>query len=185
MAMKKFKDDYELVETIDEKGRSKRKAVYRGDYFEVSLDAGGLLRFKRYCLLLLGVVVVLHVIGGFINNAGMYQFYVALPYAASFFPLFYAAEAVLRLPKEKRPYRRDEIGLSFDRIKSTSRILFIFLVIGVFGNIIYLLFFSAAGQRMLEFLFLLLEALAAAAVYFLIKLQKGIVVNNATNELSK
>jgi amino acid transporter len=174
--MKRYADDYETLVTKDEKGHEKKIAVYRGNYFEFALDVEGIVHFRRYCVLLLAAIVVLHISGGFVGNQGMYQFYVALPYVIAFFPLLFMTAGVLRLPKKKRKYRREEIGLSFDRMKTASIILMISLGIGVLGEITFLLFGSVGGQGVLEYLYLTLEALAAAAVYLLISLQRQIHV---------
>jgi hypothetical protein len=182
MSMKKYADDYEIVVTTDEKGREIKKPVYRGDHFEVSLDENGLRQLKNRGLLLVAAIVVLQVGGGFLGNQGMNQLYISLPYAFVFLALFYLAEGVLRVPKEKRPYRRDEIGLSFDRIKTASSILMILLGVGILGEIIFLLFVSVRDQRVPEYLFLSLEVLAAAAAYFLIRLQKPIRVQPSTDQ---
>jgi hypothetical protein len=176
MVMKRYADDYETVMKTDEKGREKKIAVYRGDYFECSLDQAGLGTFKRKSRVFLGLAAVLHISGGFINNQGMFQFYVALPYVFAFFPLMYMAAGVLRLPKEKRKYRRDEMGLSFDRIKLNSRGLLFFLGMGTIGEILFLVFGTVSGQRLLEYWYLALEMMTAAAVYLLIRLQKQICV---------
>lgn len=174
MVMKRFADDYETVVTIDEEGNEKKSAVYCGDYYELALDEEEILKFRKRSLLLLVVITALQIGAGFINNPGMYQFYIALPYVIAYFPLIYMAAGILRLPKEKRKYRRDELGLSFDRIKTTSRAILIFLIIIVLGEIIFILFLSADSQNLLEYLYLALEIIAAAAVYFLIRLQKQI-----------
>lgn len=174
--MKRYADDYETVVTSDEQGHEKKIAVYRGNYFEVALDEEGIIHFRRNCFVLLAAIVVLQISGGFVGNQGMYQFYVAIPYVLAFFPLLYMAAGVLRLPKEKRKYRRDEIGLSFNRMKTASIVLMVFLGIGVLGEIMFLLFVSVKDQSVLEYLYLALEALAAAAVYFFIRLQRQIRV---------
>jgi len=180
--MKKYAGDYETVVTKDDKGYEKQIAVYHGDYFELALDKEGIVHFRKYCVLLLAAIVVMHISGGFVGNRGMYQFYIALPYVIAFYPLLYLAAGILRLPKEKRKYRREEIGLSFDRMKTASIILMIFLGIGVLGEITFLLFVSVGDQSVLEFLYLSLEALAAAAVYFLISLQRQIHIQTCIDQ---
>ena len=184
MSTKKYKDDYEMVVTQDEQGREKMKPVYRGDYFEVSLDEKGLLQFRRSCFLLVAAIVVLHVSSGFINNPGMYQFYISLPYVFVYLPLFYLAWGVMYLPIEKREYRRDEIGLSFNRMNTASKFLLILFGMGVLGEIIFLLFFSVQGNGALEYLYLSLEALATVAAYFLMLLQKPILIKIITDQSS-
>jgi hypothetical protein len=185
MFTKKFSDDYETVVIRDDEGREKKIAVYRGDYFELVLDEAGIRNFRRNSFLLLVAVAVFHISGGFINNQGMYQFYIVLPYVLAFFPLLYLIAGVLRLPKEKRKYRRDEIGLSFDRMKINSRVLLIFLGIGVLGEIMFIFFVSNSDQLLLECLYLALEMSTAAAVYFLIHLQRKIRVQPFVEQLQE
>lgn len=155
--------------------------MYRGEYFEIALDEGGLAHFKRKCLLLLAAIVVLHISGGFVNNRGMNQFYIGLAYVTAFFPLLYLALAILRLPQEKHNYRRDEIGLSFDRMKTSSYVLLILLGMGVLGEITFLLLFSSRDQTLHELLYLALAIITAAAVYSLINLQRQIRILPVAN----
>ncbi len=181
MAAKRYADDYETVITTDEKGNEKKTAVYRGDYFEISLDAEGLSHFKRNCLLLLAGIIVLHISGGFVNNPGMNQFFIGLPYVAAFFPLLYLAVAILRIPKEKREFRRDEIGLSFDRVITSSYIVLILMGFSVLGEILFLLVFSYGQAGPLELLYLILEVSSTAVVYTLITLQRKIRISPIVN----
>lgn len=174
MATKRYSDDYETVITTDEKGNEKKTAVYRGEYFEIAIDGGSILQYARKCLGLLAVIIVLHISSGFVNNQGMNQFYIGLPYVGAFFPLLYLAMSILRIPNEKHSYRRDEIGLSFDRMKTSSYILMIFLGMGVLGEIAFLLLSSAGGKNLLEIIYMALAIITTAAVYFLITLQRQI-----------
>lgn len=182
MAKKRYEDDYETVITTDEKGREKKTAAYHGVYFEILLDENGIVKFKRNCLILLAVIVFSHVGGGFVGNQGMYQFYVAIPYVLSFFPLTYLAEGIFRLPKETHRLRRDEVGLSFNRIRTTGIMLLVFLGTGIIGEIAFLLFSAEKNGFALEYRYLALEALAAAAVYFIICLRKRIHVQTCGDQ---
>jgi len=89
MAAKKYADDYENVITTDEKGQERKKAVYRGEYYEVALDARQIKTFRNQSLALAIAILILHVVGGFIGNLGMYEFYVSLPYVFAFLPLYF------------------------------------------------------------------------------------------------
>ena len=159
MSLKKFLQDYETVITTDDKGRDKRKLVYRGDYFETSLETHEHKRFKFITVALTVIIIGLHIGAGFIGNPGMYMFYVALPYVAAFFPLIYLAAGALRLPREKRRFQRDEINLSFDRMRVSVITLLVFLVIGILGEGIFLVFVAEGISPIKEFLFLALEIL--------------------------
>ncbi len=176
---KRYADDYVTEITQDESGRERKEAVYRGKFFEVELAAEELVRFKKNSLLLLGWIILVHVAAGFVDNKGMYQFYIAFAYVLTFFPLIYMAAGVFRLPKERRKFRRDEIGLSFERIKSASRIIFVLLCMGLLGEIAYLVFFSGGNEPALEFVFMALEALAAFAAFLTIQMHRKISIGES------
>jgi len=168
MSMRKYTDDFENVVTVDENGKEKTTAVYRGVYFEILLDEEDLRKVKRNTLLLLAGVCILHVAAGFVGNPGMYQFYISLPYVLAFFPLLYLALGLFLFPGEKRKYRRDEIGHSYYRARTSSLVLLIFLSLCVLGTIGFLIFTSEPDSRMLEYLFLSYEIPATAAILLLI-----------------
>lgn len=176
MAKQKYSDDYELISSVDENGREKRETVYRGGYFEISLNENDLRRFRRFCAVLLVAIAFLHIIGGFVDNRGMYQFYVSMPYVLGFLFIFNLGQGIFHLPKEIRQYRRDEIGRSFDQIRIASKLLVIILVIGLLGEIAYIVFFSSQEIIMQEFQYLAVEALAIAAAYLLIRIQQPVNV---------
>jgi hypothetical protein len=77
------------------------------------------------------------------------------------------------LPREARKYRRDEVGLSFERMKTAVFILTGLLAAGLLGEIIFLLTSTTEAGRALEYLYLSLEALAAAATFLAIQFQKS------------
>jgi hypothetical protein len=174
--MKKYSEDYELQEVTDEKGKTKEVAVYCGDYYEVSLDEQGVPRFKKMCFILLAMIAFWHLAGGFIGNLGMYKFYVALPYVAAFFPIVYLAAGIINLPREKRNFRRDEIGLSFDRIKTMAIISMSILGVSVLGEAVYIAIVAAASDRVLEFLYLSLELMAAAGAFLVFRVRQKVAV---------
>jgi hypothetical protein len=182
MSLKKYANDYETIVAKDEEGNEKKITVYRGPYFEIRPDQTDIFNFKRSALLLLGIIISLHFSSGFINNPGMYQFYVALPYVFAYLALLYLAQSVLRLPKEKRKFRRDEIELSFERMKTSNFVLITLLGLGILGEIVFSLFFSAGNQRILDYLYLTLEGLAAVGVYFIIKLQRKIYIQPSSEK---
>ena len=174
--MRKYSEDYETVTTVDDNGKEKTSVEYRGPYFEININEEDLQSFKRNTLFLLVVITALQVFNGFLNNPGMYRFYVALPYVFAYLPIFYMALSILRLPGEKRRYRRDEIGQSFGRLKTWSYVLLVLLGITALGEVIYLLFFSDGKMINLEMLYLALTAAAVAASFVIIRMQTQIQV---------
>jgi hypothetical protein len=178
--MRKYADDYEIEITEDAKGREKKVAVYRGAYYEIAANEKQIKTFRLLSILLTLVTAALHIAGGFVANQGMYQFYVALPYVIAFLPLYFLAAGVFRLPNQKRLLRRDEYGLSFERMKKASISLLVLLLVGVLGEIVFLIFF-AAGDYSREIIYLFLEIFAALGVYVIFWQQKrmGIALTSA------
>ena len=175
--MNKYSNDYKIEYEVDQFGKEKKISVYQGDFYEMDLDLSELINFKRKCVYLLIAIVVLQISGGFVANNGMYRFYIAIPYVFAFLPMYYLAAGILHLPKEKRLYRRDEIGLSFDRMGASSKVLMIFLISGVLGEFLFIMFSSANNQSYLEFLYLAIEISALSVVIFIIRMQSRIRVN--------
>jgi hypothetical protein len=174
--MKKYADDYKIVYEDDGKGSEKKVARYIGNFFEIDIKGPKLVKFRRNSLILLAIVIMLHIAGGFIGNRGMYAFYIVLPYVFSFLPMYFLADGILRIPKEKKSYRRDEAELSFERMKKASTFLLIFLSMTVVGEIIYIIFIANEWNS-LEFLFLSLVSLAAVASFILIRFRNTINVH--------
>ena len=173
--MKKYADDYKVVIKEDEKGREKREAIYKGKFFDITIDEKELIKFRRISLVLLAMILIIHIAGGCVANQGMFAFFVAVPYVFAFLPLYFMTTGILRLPKTKRKYRRDEIGLSFKRVKKASIALFILLCLGVAGEVVYLIWF-VKGDYILEWIYLAVEVVAVAIAYFQVHIQKPIDV---------
>ncbi len=91
-------------------------------------------------------IAILHLGAGFVANLGMYAFYIALPYAISFLLLYSMGSGILHLPKLKREYRRDEVGLSFERLKKSAIFLLARIGIGAIGEIVNITAFSNWGR---------------------------------------
>jgi len=174
MAAKKYADDYENVITTDEKGQERKKAVYRGEYYEVALDARQIKTFRNQSLALAIAILILHVVGGFIGNLGMYEFYVSLPYVFAFLPLYFIFSGALRIPKEQRKYHRDEIGLSYNHMKNAGTALVILLLIVVVGEGVFMLLTEQTLEGGMEYLFLSLEGAAAVLAFLFFRLQKSV-----------
>ncbi len=177
MVFKRYADDYENIQEVDEAGRESRKTVYRGKYFEVDLSAQELIRFKKISIAFLALLWLNHVAGGFVSNRGMYQFYIALPYVFAFWPLFYMGMGIFRLPTEKRLFRRDEIGLSFERARKSGSAALILFVIGVVGEVVYMAFFADKAALPLELLYLITASVSAVVGFFFVRRYKAVQIS--------
>jgi hypothetical protein len=112
--------------------------------------------------------------GGFIGNLGMYEFYVSLPYVFAFLPLYFIFAGALRIPKEKRKYHRDEIGLSYTQMKNAGTALLILLLITLVGEGVFMLLSEQTPEGGIEYFFFGLEVAAAALAYLFFRLQKRV-----------
>lgn len=150
MASKKYVKDYDIVETEDSQGRIKKSAVYRGNFFHLDLEESQIKQFKVQVLVLFFLSLAMHVVAGMLNNIEALRImYIAIPYSATFIPMLFLAEAILRLPNEKRIFRNEEIGRSFRQVINMSRLTVIFELIGLLGGLIYQIF-VAKGQNLGE-----------------------------------
>jgi putative Ca2+/H+ antiporter (TMEM165/GDT1 family) len=173
--MRKYAKDYEIGTERDKRGREKRVAIYIGKLFDVSLDEKGLKKFRRISLLLLGLVFITQVAGGFVSNLGMYAFFVSLPYVGVYLPVYFLAMGVFRLPDKKWKYRREEVELSFKRIKTFSTVLLILAALGTLGEMVFMIWF-ANGMIGREWIYLGLEVLLVALSAIWVYIQRDIEI---------
>lgn len=176
MASKKYIKDYDLVEVEDEQGRVKQTVIYKGDYFTLDLEERQIKQSKRIFIILSFAVLLIHIAAGFVANPGTYKFYVALPYTIAFLPLFFLIMAVFRLPSEKRRYRKEEIGLSYDRIRKNSLFYLILTAVGLLGMLAYMFFFRGDAPLSLELVFYALLVVSALFSWQIYKKVRSIVV---------
>jgi len=182
--MKRYADDYEVVVKKDSKGRDKKIAVYRGIYFEITLSQEQLNKYRVFNLFLLFSIIIVHMVGGFVANQGMYQFYIVLPYVLTFLPIYLLTVGIFRLPKEKRLFRRDEVGLSFKRMKTATIIFLILSGIGIVGEIVFLIWFAKENLT-LEIVFLGLLLLELMAGYLLLRLRQSLQIEQKDDKSEK
>lgn len=185
MKLNRYADDYETVVEVDEKGKERKKARYKGEYFTVMLDADSIKNYRNNSLLIGIGAVLAHIGAGCFTNAGMYQFYIAVPYVAAFFPLLYLMFSVFRLPAEKKQMTRDEVGLSFDRIRPSSLGAMILSAMCALGELIFLIVVKSEVPFQ-ELACSGLEALTAAMCYLMLYTRSRIrIESTAKFEKSK
>ncbi len=182
MGMRKYIKDYKTILNVNEKGEQIRTYDYQGEYFKLPFSHDQMQKFKIIFLFILAGLTIAHIVGGVINNPGMRQFYVAIPYVLTFLPIFNLLRSGIRLPVEERKYRREEIGVTYERFDNHSLILLVFLGMCLAGEVIFLLFFSQGSLIASEFYFLAAEIAAIALgliIYFNVK---KVVISRVTDE---
>jgi hypothetical protein len=176
MVGNKYAQDYEIVTQQDTRGRSSTKLQYHGKYYEVFFERGNIRHFRITSIIVLLIALVLHVGAGFINNPGMRHIFLMIPYVAILLPLYYLAAGILALPKSPSPYRRDQINLSFMRIRASSRYLTILLFAITIAEVAFLLTSPGGIDVRLEVPFLIMEAAAGASLAIYSCLQRKITI---------
>jgi len=174
--MRRFTKDFELVTTVDENGREKRSAEYKGEYFSFEVDRVDYKRFRTLALALTLVMICLQIGAGFVANRGMYQIYIAVPYVLCFFPLVYLSAGVLRLPRETAHLRRDQAELTIRRMKRSGAALLVFNSLVILSELVYLIFLNKDSEPGSELLFLMLAVLLGAVNAFLLLKTRAIPV---------
>ena len=174
--MRRFTKDFELVTTVDENGREKRSAEYKGEYFSFEVDSADYKRFRMLALALTLVMICLQIGAGFVANRGMYQMYIAIPYVLCFFPLVYLSAGALRLPRETAHLRRDQAELTIRRMKRSGAALLVFNSLVILSELVYLIFLNKDSEPGSELLFLMLAVLLGAVNAFLLLKTRAIPV---------
>lgn len=176
--MRRFSKDFEIVTTIDEKGREKRSAEYKGEYYNFAVDGADYQRFRTLAWALIPIMIALQIGAGFVANRGMYQMYIAIPYVLCFFPLVYLSAGALRLPRETSHLRRDQAELSVRRMKRSGAALLVFTGMIILAELVYLIFFMDGSELGRELLFMALVVLLGVVNgYFWLK-TRAIPVKN-------
>jgi hypothetical protein len=176
MGIRRYVDEYEAVTQKDEQGRERTKLVYQGAYFAVTFSQGEIASYRSRAMLSLVISIAFHVSAGFINNPGMRRAFISIPYIAAYLPFYYLAAGILSLPKEERLLQRDEVELSFTRIKRASGFLSLAISSVLVGELAFLLFSPPSDIVRGEFVFLGLEFIAGAAALMFTIFQKKITI---------
>lgn len=163
--------DIELMAEKIKERRGRQTTVYTGDYLDISLDNQEYENYKKRSILIIALITIFHIGAGFINNPGMYEIYVVIPYVSAFLSLVYYCIIRSQLPKEKNKFRMGEVDILFNRTRNSSIILGISLLSCVIGEIAFIWFISVGDQLALDYIFLALEVFGAAVTYFLIRTQ--------------
>jgi hypothetical protein len=118
----------------------------------------------------------LHISSGFTANPGMYQIYVALPFAIAFLPITFLGFGIVGLPRDLRKIQRDVMERSFKRIKINSIVLLIIFILLLLGELLYMIVHPALPHFKNEFVFLLPELLAGVSVFVIYLLNRKVKV---------
>lgn len=181
MSLRRYIEDYEIDTIIDDKGREKRVLKYKGPHFTVSILEMEFKAYRRLSYLLFGLIILMHISSGFTANPGMYQIYVALPFAMAFLPLTFLGFGIVGLPRNLEKIQRDAMERSFKRIKINSIALLIIFGLILLGEILYMVIHPSIPHFKNEIFFILPEILASVSLLGIFLLNRKVKVNPVNN----
>lgn len=178
----KYDDDY-VIREIEQNGKIKRVAIYKGTKYAFADDAATQKR-KRAALLTCCVLCFLLFFGaGFIDNDAMRQFYVALPYVALFLPCCLVLLGVIHLFGLGATMTRKELDRS---VRSTQNAAIAALVCGGVTLLGDAAFCVLKGVSVKEGIFALCIAAYLAAAFAALKIARDmpIAAVNQKNQMT-
>ncbi len=135
--LKKYINDFKIVEEKDAKGRLRKKAVYTGVWF-VPAEKPEKTRWKligTVTMALLLMVAYVRMI--LLTHASSGQYPVMVPMLLGLFPGMYLMMGILSLPFRGNPMRRDQYMHSFIRASRSAVALGICDLVALIATMIY------------------------------------------------
>lgn len=119
MAKKKYVRDYEISETIDEKGRVRSVPVYVGSYF-CFCDAAAAKKSRPLLLAAVLLGWIAYVMALWLPSGAGKLMYVILPFVFAAVPLWYVSSAVVALLRAGDKLKRSEAEKVAGNLPSAS-----------------------------------------------------------------
>lgn len=169
MKERKYKEEYGIEMHIDDNGREKRVAVYKGDYYSLSLKPEERRALYRGSLIRLGIYLIFYLLYLLASSPSSYCIYV-LPFAsAALAPFAYwimGMIAMMRAP-EKMTSVHKEKGIG--RVMRSSMGCMLLLLIACAGDLIFMLRSGEVMKEVPGFVLLACAAVTALAAMRQIK----------------
>lgn len=176
MSLKRYIEDYDIETSIDENGRKKKVLKYKGPHYRVAILEIEYKTYKRLIIILFGLIILLHILSGFTINPGLYQIYVALPYAVAFLPLTFLGFGIFNLPRSQEKIQRDVLEQSFKRIKTNTIALVIFFALIIMGELLFMITHPDLPHFKNEIYFVFPEILSSACILTIYLLNRKVKI---------
>lgn len=157
--------DYEIQESMDNRGAVKKVPVYVGPWFVSVADEEMRHRLNRIYIAMSVLMIALFIGCGFVENAGNRNMVNALAYACSCFPVIYnfiGMVATLRLGEKAE---RREYDMSIRRMKHSAVGIMVFYPVAVIAEIVSLFTVEYKLNISVEVLYFLLCGLMIAVAW--------------------
>ncbi len=135
--LRRYVGDYKIVETKDDGGRLRKKAVYVGRWIVIR-DMNHAVKARMWASLAAGAGLAIgYVRALLISHVASGQLLVMLPLLAGLFPLLYLIMGLLSLPFHGKPMRRDQYMHSFIRAFRSAVALGAFQLVGLLATFLF------------------------------------------------
>ena len=133
----KYTEDFRLETETDEKGKTRKKAVYIGTWFVIR-DYGTADRLRMAgSLLAAAAVMIIQFSMLILRHAGSGSLLVVLPLAAALFPGMYLLMGAASLPYRGKPMRRDQYFHGMIRMSRSAVAILAFNTVAALAALIY------------------------------------------------
>ncbi len=169
--LRKYVNDFEVVEVKDDKGRIRKQAVYKGVWTVIrSPEPAVKLKLWGTLVLAIGLAAV-YMRMMLLTHLTSGQVIVMLPFLVGLFPALYMLMGAFSLPFRGKPMRRDQYMHSFIRVSRSSAAIVVCVAVGLIAMLVFRIvsgnwdFF--AEDRLFTVLAFLNAGLAAGAMTLL------------------
>ena len=116
----RYVEDFRIEESLDERGKMHRKAVYIGNWTVLRKTGSGALAKLIASAALAAAAAVLLVRTMLLTHASSGSLFVMIPLAAALFPALYLVMGAFSLPYRQKPMRRDRFMHGITRMQRSS-----------------------------------------------------------------
>lgn len=178
MAGRKYVTDYRIEESVTPSGRVESRRVYQGTYYRF-LKSPECIRKLRIHILMVSVAAIGLLLPMLFTNSDLGRtFYVVLPVAASFVPLYLLLAGARRLWFPETSFTREHRDKTDHRISKASLWLSIFLGFASVGGIVYCILRSGSGEEIFCVVCLALACICSLSLLPQRKMAKAVPVED-------
>lgn len=177
----KYTEDFRLETETDEKGKTRKKAVYIGTWFVIR-DYGTADRLRMAgSLLAAAAVMIIQFSMLLLRHAGSGSLFVVLPLAAALFPGMYLLMGAGSLPYRGKPMRRDQYFHGIIRMSRSAVAILAFNTVAALAALIYRTVKNDWLFLKGDWLFLILFGISAVLCAGVIWILRGIDITEKPN----
>ena len=171
MSKKRLREDYDVVENVDERGKIRTDVVYKGVYYE-PLSSGKLKTAAVATPILTVLAAIAYLVPLIVLNQAAKTIYFTVAYVGQIFPIFFLFGVCFDLVFKRPPYKEKEKRSITERSK-------ILCIIGeamaVFSMIAFIVYWATQGAFNEDFFALVGSAVCAVCYAFIF-----VIINNVT-----